>query len=144
MGAIGRLIIFPTRDDIVKLNRYHITQTGGTFIGSDNLRSSGSLEWVLDAIQHPLFGIDHYPTFVEKAARLSWTIAAGHIFHDGNKRTSVSTLLIFFQINGYRLNASHDEIINIMVRISAPDTEEYSSYEEYVGWIRNKIALSKE
>ncbi|MCP4363170.1 MAG: type II toxin-antitoxin system death-on-curing family toxin [Chloroflexi bacterium] len=140
MGDTGQVIIFPTREDIVRLNRYHIESTGGTYSGGDNLRSSGSLEWVLDAIQYPLFGIDRYPTVVEKAAKLSWIISAGHIFHDGNKRTGTSVLMIFLQTNGYRLKATHEEIINIIIRISSPDKAKYP-YEDYVEWIRSKIVL---
>ncbi len=140
MGETGRIINFPTREDIVKLNRYHIASTGGMHDGGDNLRNPESLEWVLDAIQHPLFGVNQYPTIADKAARLTWVISAGHIFHDGNKRTGTSALMIFLQTNGYRLDVSNDEIIDVMVQISSPDKEVFS-YEKYVEWIRSKIVL---
>ena len=140
MGDTGRIINFPTRDEIVKLNRDHIKRTGGMHNGGDNLRNPGSLEWVLDAIEYPLFGVDQYPTIAEKAAKLSWIISAGHIFHDGNKRTGTSARMIFLKTNGYRLNASHEEIIDIIVQIASPDKEK-RPYEDYVEWVRSKIVL---
>ena len=74
MGKASRTLIFPTREDITNLNRYHITNTGGFDDGGANLKNSGSLEWVLDAIQYPLFGVDNYPGIAEKAAILAWII----------------------------------------------------------------------
>jgi death-on-curing protein len=140
MGDSVRVIIFPTRKSIIEINRYHIANTGGTHDGGDNLRSAGSLEWVLDAIKYPLFGVDRYPTIADKAAKLSWVISAGHIFHDGNKRTGTSVLMIFLQTNGYRLETTYEELVDIIVRISSPDKENYP-YESYVRWIRSKIVL---
>jgi death-on-curing protein len=140
MGETGGTIIFPKRDEVIELNRYHIANTGGFHNGGDNLRSRGSLEWVLDAIQHPLFGIALYPTIIEKAAILSWIISAEHIFHDGNKRTGTSSLLIFLQVNGYHLEVSNDEIIEMIIRISARDYQDYI-FQDYVEWIRSKIVL---
>lgn len=140
MGKTSRAIVFPTRDDIVKINRYHIGSTGGFHDSEDNLKNPGSLEWVLDAIQHPLFGIDQYPTIAEKAKKLSWIITAGHVFHDGNKRTGTSSLMIFLQANSYRLDASTDEVIDVILRISSPDKAVFS-YEKFVAWVRSKMIL---
>jgi death-on-curing protein len=140
MGTTSRAIVFPTHDDIVEINRYHIESTGGFHDGGNNIINLGSLKWVLDAIQHPLFGVDQYPSIAEKAAILSWKITAGHVFFDGNKRTGTSALLIFLQANGYRLDASHDDIIDMMLHISSPEKEIFD-YEDYVEWIRDKIAI---
>jgi death-on-curing protein len=130
-------LIFPTYEDIVRLNRRHIEQTGGSYSEPDNLKTPGSLEWVLEAIQYPLFGIDHYPTLAEKAAILAWVIIRGHVFHDGCKRTGMSALDIFIRANGYQLDASDDEIVEVALRIAGAE-EDYSR-EELVQWIRSKL-----
>jgi death-on-curing protein len=110
--------------------------TGGEFFPPENLINSGSLEWVLDAIQYPLFGIDHYPTIVEKAAILAWTIIEGHVFFDGCKRTGMSTLDGFLRLNGCSLNASNDEVVEAACEVAKAHTGEGYSYEQFVHWIQ--------
>jgi death-on-curing protein len=132
---------FLTREDIVKLNRRHIETTGGSYFEPDNLRNPDSLEWVLDAIQYPLFGIDQYPTLTEKAAMLAWVIIKGHVFYDGCKRTGMSALQLFLKQNDYQLNVTTDEIVEVALRIAGGYTEEDYSYEEFVQWVRDKLSL---
>jgi len=104
------------------------------------LLNPGSLEWVLEAIQYPLFGVARYPTLVEKAAILAWTIIDGHVFWDGNKRTGMSALETLLILNGYQLNATDDEIEKIALQIADAAASGYS-FEEFVRWLRSKIAL---
>jgi prophage maintenance system killer protein len=61
------------------------------------------------------FGEDFYPTIYDKAACLFFSLAGGHIFNNGNKRTAVLALDQFFDANGIYLNLSNDEIKNIAV-----------------------------
>jgi death-on-curing protein len=128
---------FPTLEDIVKHNRQHLKAVG-------HLKERGSLEWVLDAIQHPIFGVDRYPTLVEKAAKLTWTIIHGHVFWDGNKRTGMSVLYAFLRWNGYRLNATDEETVEIALRVAGARTEGDYTYEEFVQWVRDRIVIDKE
>jgi len=133
-------LIFPTRENIINLNRYHIQHTGGLYQGTENLLNPGSLEWVLEAIQYPLFGVDRYPTLVEKAALLSWTIVAGHVFHDGNKRTGISALKAFLRANGYGIVASDDELIQVALKVACGREEDYP-LGDFIQWIRNRLQL---
>lgn len=141
MGETGRAIVFPTIEQIVELNRLLIAETTGFHNGRDNLRNRNQLEWVLEAIQHPLLGLDPYPTIVEKSARLSWTIVADHVFIDGNKRTGMSTLLIFLDANNYFLKASDDDIVEQALRVASASLNNYE-YQEYVEWIRRRLYFS--
>ena len=118
MGKASQTLKFPTVGNIIAHNRIHIQKTKGIYAGKDNLRTPGSLKWVVDAIQYPLFGVDSYPTIEEKAAQLAWVVIDGHIFHDGNKRTGISSMLAFLDINGYTVKASHDELIEIALNIA--------------------------
>lgn len=140
MGSTGRTIIFPNRKDIVEINRYHIESSGGFHNRLDNLSNPGSLEWVLEAIQHPLFGLDLYPTIAEKASILSWVITVSHVFYDGNKRTATSLLFIFLQVNGYKLDVKYDEIIDVILPISSSVNIEFT-FDEYLNWVRNHMTL---
>jgi death-on-curing protein len=131
---------FPSRENIININNYHIEHTGGFHQGIDNLLNPGSLEWVLDTIQYPLFGVNRYPTMVEKAALLTWIIIAEHVFYDGNKRTGISALKIFLKVNGYNIKASNDELIEISLRI-AGGIDGFYSLEDFTQWIRSKLYL---
>lgn len=130
---------FPTRADIVRLNRRHLDNAGEEFIGADNLINEGSLEWVLEAIQHPLFVVDRYPTLTEKGARLAWTIIRGHVFFDGNKRTGMSALEALLKMGGYRLAADKEEMKEVALRVAGARGS--YSFGEFVKWIRSKIQL---
>jgi death-on-curing protein len=140
MGGISCSLIFPTCNDIFALNRRQVELYGGDWVGEDNLINPGSLEWVLEAIQYPLFGTDLYPTLVEKAARLAWAIIDSHIFWSACKRTGMSALETFLILNGYQFIAVEVEVIDVAGKI-ARRVEEGYSFEEFVNWLRTKISL---
>lgn len=120
MGETGQGLSFPTRQNIIDLNVKHLRRTGGHEAKAGQFHNENSLIWVLEAIQHPLFGQDPYPTISEKAAILAWTIINGHVFQDGNKRTGMSTMMIFLIKNGFYLDATDEEIISIAVQVPMP------------------------
>jgi len=71
-----------TVDEVALIHSRLIEQSGG----STGLRDAGSLE---SAVSQPLAsfgGEDLYPTFVEKAAALAFSLVKNHPFIDGNKR----------------------------------------------------------
>jgi death-on-curing protein len=140
MGEAGRALVFPTVEQIVDINGYHIVTTGGFHNGLDNLRARDSLEWVLEAIQYPLFDPYPYPTIVEKAAVLTWVISADHVFYDGNNRTAGSVLLTFLEVNGYVLDASQDEFVAIMRRISSNENRDFT-LDQFTQWVRERLSL---
>ena len=140
MARISSELIFPQVKDIVQLNRLLIKKYGGDFEGIDNLLFPGSLEWVLDAIQHPFFGYDPYPTIAHKAAIIAWVINAGHVFHDGNKRTSMFAAVLFLDVNGYRLNTTSEEVKNIALAV-AQEHERGINYDHLVAWFEAHIQV---
>ena len=138
MARSGSALIFPEIEDVIDFNRRLIERYGGDFQGVNNLINRGSLEWVLDVIQHPFFGIDPYPSIAHKAALLAWAINDGHVFNDGNKRTSMFTAAVFLDINGYHLEASDGEIVNIALMI-AKKHENGINYDLLVNWFEKHI-----
>jgi death on curing protein len=46
------------------------------------------------------FGAEAYPSLLEKAAALMHSLAAHHLFFDGNKRTATRATTLFLQRNG--------------------------------------------
>lgn len=134
-------MIFPTRDIIIRHNRLVITETIGFFSPPDNLLHPASLEWVLEVIQYPLFGINRYPSLVEKAAIIAWTIITKHVFFDGNKRTGTFAMETFLNINRHQLNASTDEVVGIALRIANYREENYG-FEDFTQWVSDHISIS--
>jgi death-on-curing protein len=124
---------FPTFPDIITLNKTLIEKYGGCFQEPDNLLNSNSLKWVLDAIQYPLFNIDHYPSIHHKAAILMWTINSGHVFIDGNKRTGFVAAATFLDRNGYKITAILEEVKNVSLEVASRE-ETDMSYEKLVEW----------
>jgi death-on-curing protein len=133
-------LIFPTRVDIINLNLYHIQHTGGLYQGKENLLHPGKLEWVLAAIRYPLFGVMQYPSLAEKAAILTWKIIAGHIFFDGNKRTGISVLKIFVRANGFDIEASDEELMQVALNIAQRGETDYS-LDDFELWLRQRFYI---
>jgi death-on-curing protein len=138
MAVTGAALRFPDIKDIIQLNQRLIERYGGKFNGVDNLMNRNSLEWVLDAIQHPFFGEDPYPTITHKAAIIAWIINDGHVFWDGNKRTSMFTAALFLYNNGYHLIATTQEMINIAVSV-ADKQDTGVTFDNLVQWFTEHI-----
>jgi death on curing protein len=129
---------FPSREDIIEINQEMISRYGGLYLGEDNLKFFGSLDWVLDAIQYPIFGKEIYPTIIEKAAIIGWIICEGHVFHDGNKRTGTMAVLLFLKSNGVILHASKQELLQIAEKLATSKKENFT-FEDYISWLENHV-----
>jgi len=111
-----------------------IQKFGGFFIEYDNnLLDYGALEHVLVEIDGYLFGEELYPDLFQKAGLISWRINTGHIFHDGNKRTSMEACRLFLELNGHILKIDF-EVVEIALKIARHEIQ----YDEFVEWLRSK------
>jgi death-on-curing protein len=62
-------------------------------------------ELLESAIEKPVVSVggeDAYPTLFSKVAAIGHSIAHGHVFQDGNKRTAVEVMLITLSWNGFK------------------------------------------
>ena len=71
-----------TKEDILELHTHIITQTGGI----QGVRDAGALESAIAQPRITFDGQDLYPTLIEKAAALGFSLINNHPFLDGNKR----------------------------------------------------------
>lgn len=138
MAETRQPLRYPTRDQIVELNRSHALASNTFHDGGNNLANESTLEWVLDSIQHSLFNQDIFPSIAEKAAALAWHIVTGHVFLDGNKRTGFSTMLIFLNLNGFGLDRTIDELEEQALTI-ANRLETGIQFSEFVTWVRDGL-----
>ena len=128
-------MIFPSQEEIIQANRVLISiSETDVFFEPDNLLFPEKLDWVLCAIQNPIFGINMYPTIIDKAAILSWTINNGHVFYNANKRTSTFILIQYLHANGYELIADNQELIDVAIKISDPTNYSYTlnDYKDFL------------
>jgi death-on-curing protein len=51
-------------------------------------------------------GEELYPTIVEKASALGYSIIKNHPFIDGNKRAGHAAMEVFLVLNGFEISAS--------------------------------------
>lgn len=127
-----------TLKEIVEINRRMIESFGGFFVPPENFENRGSLEHALEKMDVVLFGQELYPTVPKKAAALGWTIIAGHVFKDGNKRTGMMSCALFLDLNGYQLLKGYDdpEAIAVALRIASDGLSE----AEFAEWVVVRVS----
>lgn len=93
-----------------------------------NLHNASSLVYILDAIQYPIYGVNIYPSLMNKAAALAWWINRGHVFKDGNKRTGMQAAIGLLENNNAETHFDSDSIVEISIEAadSNIDVEELS------------------
>lgn len=64
------------------------------------------------------FGEEAYPTLLDKAAALMHSLAAHHLFYDGNKRTATRATILFLERNGLQPTWDADTIYQFVLEIA--------------------------
>lgn len=116
-----------SKERVLLLHRILIEQTGG----EDGVRDMGLLESALAACNATFDGKELFPSKKEKAARLCTGLVSNHAFVDGNKRIGVYVMLTFLEVNGIRLNATDEELVEIGLSLAQSEMK----YEELLSWI---------
>ena len=117
--------------EVLELHRRLIEQSGG----AAGLRDVGMLE---SALAQPLmtFGSNElYPTIIDKASALGFSLIKNHPFVDGNKRIGHAAMEIFLVLNGHEIDAPVDEQEQIILRLASGELRR----EEFAGWLRAHI-----
>ena len=68
------------------------------------------------ALHH--FGQEAYPTLLDKAAALMHSLAAHHLFFDGNKRSATRVTTAFLERNGLRPIWSADQVYDFVLEVA--------------------------
>lgn len=120
------MIRYLTLIEVLELHRKILEQSGGAL----GIRDMGSLE---SAIAQPrmTFGGEYpYPSLLEKAAALGFSIIMNHPFVDGNKRTGHAATETFLVLNRLEINASVDEQERVVLEIATGEL----GREAFVKW----------
>lgn len=96
------MIRFLQLGEALELQRQLIITSGG----SPGLRDLGLLEAALSQPRQTFAGDDLYPTIIDNAACLSFSLITNHPFLDGNKRIGHAATEVMLMLNGHELRAS--------------------------------------
>lgn len=103
--------------------------------GSIGVRDDGLLESALESCFATFDGQELYPTKIEKAAKLGYSLVSNHAFIDGNKRIGIYVMLTFLEINGIRISAENQDIVNIGLSLANGTMK----YQDLVDWLKIHI-----
>jgi death on curing protein len=99
-------------DDLLAIARDAI---GGEVLVCDH----GLLASAAARPQTSVFGEDAYPTLPLKAAALLHSLARNHPLVDGNKRLAWLATYVFLRINGHRVTASQDDVVDLVLAVAS-------------------------
>lgn len=121
-------IKYLTVKDVLLLHNMAIDTSGG----SHGLRDFGLLESAVARPQSSFDGEDLYQTIFLKAGALVHSLLRNHAFVDGNKRTSMFSIMTFLELNGYKFDAKQKDVVDYALKIE----NEKLSVEEIAGWLK--------
>ena len=120
-----------TVNEVLQLYRQVLDKSGGT-VGILNMNA---LESAVAQPRVTFDGKELYPSIVEKAAALGYSLVMNHAFVDGNKRIGHAAMETFLVLNGYQIDANVDEQEKIVLNLAAGKLER----QEFTEWLNKFI-----
>lgn len=120
-----------TLSEILDLHALVLERSGG----AQGVRDQNGLESAVAQPEMTFGGVDLYPTLVEKAAALGFSLVMNHPFLDGNKRVGHAAIETFLVLNRHEINADLDEQERVVLRLAAGDF----GRPELTEWLRAHI-----
>lgn len=119
---------YVTVSEVLEIYSRVMDQSGG-LIG---LRDVGALESAVAQPRMTFGGEELYPTLIEKASALGFSLIQNHPFIDGNKRTGHAALEMFLVLNGYQLSAGLEEQVSAILQVASSEMRR----EAFTDWLR--------
>ena len=104
-----------TLGEVVALHTRLLEVTGG----APGIRDLAALDSAIAQPKATFGGVDLYPTLVEKAAALCFSLVQNHPFVDGNKRVGHAAMETFLILNGTEIVASVDDQERLVLDLAA-------------------------
>ena len=120
-----------TLNELLELYRRIIEQSGG----EGGISNQGALESALAQPRMTFGGEDLYPTIVEKASALGFSLIKNHPFVDGNKRIGHAAMEVFLILNGFEIEATVDEQEKVILQLASGKL----GRDEFTEWLREHI-----
>lgn len=116
-----------SKEKVLLLHQVMAESTGGDV----GVRDEALLESAIENIYATFDGTELYPSKEEKAARLGYSLISNHAFVDGNKRIGIYIMLSFLELNGIKIEATNDEIVNLGLSVADGTV----NYDGVLSWI---------
>ena len=108
------------------------------FGGDAGVRDISLVESAVAQPRASFGGEDLYPTMVDKAAALAFSLVRNHPFADGNKRTGYGAMMMFLSRNGHTIVAPLEEHVSVFLRLAAGELDR-DAFRAWMGaWITVK------
>lgn len=120
-----------TVGEVLEIYRRVMEQSGG-LVG---IRDIGALESAVAQPRMTFGGEELYPTIVEKAAALGFSLIQNHPFTDGNKRTGHAAIEMFLVLNEHQISAGIDEQVSLILQVASSEM----GREGFTDWLRGHI-----
>lgn len=111
-------VSYPSRGLVCDLHEQIVEEGDATEPG---IRSTEPIESALQYVSEGYFG-EVPETVHEKAVHLMRLLVADHPFVDGNKRTALRTVVVFYMLNGYTFEYG-DEIRALLHRFAIDEAD---------------------
>jgi death-on-curing protein len=120
-----------TVGEVLEIYNRVIKQSGGGV----GIRDLGALESAVAQPRMTFNGDELYPTIVEKASALGFSLIQNHPFIDGNKRAGHAAMESFLMFNDHEISASVDEQVEIILGVASGKVDRVAFTE----WRKNHI-----
>lgn len=118
-------------NEVLDIYNKIMRQSGGTI----GIRGVGAFESAIAQPRMSFGGNDLYPTIVEKATALCFSLVMNHPFLDGNKRIGHAAMEIFLILNGYEIDSTVDEQEIIILSLASGKLDR----NEFNEWLKHHI-----
>ena len=122
-------------EHILRIHERLVATSGG----DPGVRDLNAVESSVAQPQMTFDGKSLYPTLVEKAVALGFSLNKNHAFVDGNERTAHATVEMFLIRNGWEIEATVDEQEQVYLGVAAGSL----TREEYISWLRDHLVKRK-
>lgn len=122
---------FLTMEEVVELHRLVIGQSGG----ARGIRDPAGLASAVAQPRMTFDGRELYPTLVEQAAAIGFSLVRNHPFVDGNKRIGHAAMETFLLLNGLELVATVDEQEKVVLGLAEGSLKR----DAFTEWVRSHI-----
>lgn len=124
-------MIYLTLDQVLQIHAEAIRRHGG----DPAVHDLGLVDSAVAQPQMTFGGVDLYPTLVEKAAALGYSLTANHGFKDGNKRVGFTAMDVFLRRNGYKITAPVDDAERVSLGVASATI----TREQFTEWVRQHV-----
>lgn len=104
------------------------------YSGVKGEREPGLIDFMADKPKQELYGQELYPGLFLKGAVYLHGFSVAQYFADGNKRTGTACCLTFLYINGYKLQATNEELFDVVLKVANKQMD----LSELAEWLESK------